>query len=1805
MAITIITDPISISINENVSGRNHIDLGSLVLTDQRWAGLTFTLTSATDDDGNDVVGFSLILVDGIYKIRYQRQVGLDAEETSTVRLNIAASDGTEIAPIVVQVNDLNDTPPFLGEYITASDSVFIFESNKIPSDRINKNYFQSSVDLFANRSVRAGAEGTGEITITLLRDDGVITITGEILGMSATGSQNYFVWAVRNGNDWSVIAQNNTGDTAPTGYEESQFLYVLNYASGYAAVQKAADGTRILKKYPTAIVLNVKEDAEVGSLIFKLPDVHTDTGAEVVNVIFIEGYGTDSEYFTFDAQTREIRLAKAIDYEAEEHYSIVFQITATSGGRTQFLQQWVIANVVNVDDNGPIFADLASQGLNADSDNNGTLAIPIQITDTATIFTAMASDADGDDIVYSITSGNTSGMFEIDANTGVVSLAQGRNLTVPLIFDYELTITATSTSPIYGSVLKSATQIVKLEVVSTNLLQFSTSNVSIKEANFGATPYDLADVTVTAGSQFRFITSDDRFEVVNGKLRIKANSVFDFESLQYPIINVSVHAQKEGYHTISENFRLTVEDANDLPPIFKHDVESTAENFIYKSSTRYNGSIHHYYEADLDLYASENIARAFAGTNPIGITLYTDQGPVRLSGNIENFNNPTEKYAYVIWAVRKGEDWSLTASHRYYTVPTEGVEEALYLHTYAITRAGYKVMTGSAAVPTGETAFVGTPTVLNINTDENQAVDTVIYTVPSAIPDVSTATVTYTLLESGHYQYFTLDAVTRELKVKTIIDAETITELTIIVRATAVEGTGDSQRTTIADQIINIDVNYVDEYLPVFSNANPGQQNRHALDVNENHDENVVIYTAQATDLDAGETVTYRITSQTHDGLFVIDPTTGEVKLAAGTIIDAEQHQSSIEVVITAFSGEPERASDPLYLDINLINLNDNSPHMSIAGTQVQLEEGTYYRDAGTGYTVSAIDADGGDVVYTISDNRFFVDADGMLMVKSGAVLDFESEPNIRITFTAMDTGVGGSVPAGQDSSVTEEITIHLTDFDESLPPPTNITFEAQSGTLIEGVSRVNPSFIVSFSAINSQNFEFSVDDDRFYIVGNHLILKAGETFDYETETSVVLTISGSKPTSPVVTGTFTLNIIDANDLKPEFESTVDVAYAEGLSVETVVHTVTEAIPDTAAAVVTYELLSTGDHSYFDFDQQTRVLKIKNKLDHEVKPVFTVTIRATATHGEGASQEVQTADQIIQVIVTDVNDTAPRISRAKILYDVNFGKLSTLTRHNLNFTDPDLNEQEPEEYTYTLLSTARGVTFYKKGVELAANSTFTHLDLLNGLITYKITNINFLTGVTFSVSEPQNTSLNITTMIFEMWVTPLQQSNNNPGEGGVTSINLATVNENHLIRTGNGIDYITASRGSDEIHAGKGDDIITLDGDLTDAHTGGEDTVIYNFIGSDIFVAADGGDKIIGFRRGEDVLVFNAITDDPRLQNKEGFFNYLSGKNKADSIDDFLIISPLYELSAGSTNLENLKVIGIFFHFQGASTYGTGNIAEGSVSITFDQALSWAEFSNLIAITDDNGVRSSNFDFGRGIISDISILPSLLGAGSFVFRSEGPEFGPLTIPELVVSVRSSAFAVRGTEATELLLANTHSNEIHTNGGDDLVIMGSGNDHVYLSSGTETIFYRFESSNDPNGKSVGVDAFDTIHNFEFGKDKIVLVDTNQIDPFDTIGDFGIFTSQMTVVLMKSGGNINGIELIFNDESATEKAKPFLRKSLYIQFTQSTHITADEQAKWDGLNQDGRSFENPGFLSEMFGDTLDVVGIDLLPPELVFV
>ena len=65
------------------------------------------------------------------------------------------------------------------------------------------------------------------------------------------------------------------------------------------------------------------------------------------------------------------------------------------------------------------------------------------IDETTVIYTAQATDADGDDVSYALTAGND-GLFEIDAQTGEISLAAGQSLDYETATSHELEITATA-----------------------------------------------------------------------------------------------------------------------------------------------------------------------------------------------------------------------------------------------------------------------------------------------------------------------------------------------------------------------------------------------------------------------------------------------------------------------------------------------------------------------------------------------------------------------------------------------------------------------------------------------------------------------------------------------------------------------------------------------------------------------------------------------------------------------------------------------------------------------------------------------------------------------------------------------------------------------------------------------------------------------------------------------------------------------------------------------------------------------------------------------------------------------------------------------------------------------------------------------------------------------------------------------------------------------------------------------------------------------------------------------------------------
>ena len=155
---------------------------------------------------------------------------------------------------------------------------------------------------------------------------------------------------------------------------------------------------------------------------------------------------------------------------------------------------------------------------------------------------------------------------------------------------------------------------------------------------------------------------------------------------------------------------------------------------------------------------------------------------------------------------------------------------------------------------------------------------------------------------------------------------------------------------------------------------------------------------------------------------------------------------------------------------------------------------------ADTGIVISSSDPDAGDsVTYSVDDDRFEV-KDGRLHVKAGQSFDFETEPSVELTITSTDTG-------GLASS--RIVTLNVSNVNEAPSVPIS---GAQTVTLNEGTSIASDIGITIIATDPDEGDEVTlkVSDDRFEVIDGKLRVKAGQKFDFETEPTVDLTITGT-----------------------------------------------------------------------------------------------------------------------------------------------------------------------------------------------------------------------------------------------------------------------------------------------------------------------------------------------------------------------------------------------------------------------------------------------------------------------------------------------------------------------------------------------------------------------------------------------------------------------------------------------------------------------------------------------------------------------
>ena len=321
--------------------------------------------------------------------------------------------------------------------------------------------------------------------------------------------------------------------------------------------------------------------------------------------------------------------------------------------------------------------------------------------------------------------------------------------------------------------------------------------------------------------------------------------------------------------------------------------------------------------------------------------------------------------------------------------------------------------------------------------------------------------------------------------------------------------------------------------------------------------------TGFATDADAGDSVTYSLTSNPNNA-FAIDATTGEVTVADPNGLDFESAQTmQIEVTATSTDGSSSNAT----FDIGITD--DNSEFSISAVTDSDAGANTINESASVGDSVGvtgfATDADAGDsVTYSLTsnpNNAFAIDATtGEVTVADPNGLDFESAQTMQIEVTATSTD-GSSSNATFAINVNDvnegaTVTTSSTSGDEDTAIALNVQLsDAEPGATITVTIGNVPTGAVLSAGTDNGDGSWTLDqselsgltvtpplhsDVDFTLSVTTDVAEHGVTHTYNNSIDVTVDAVVDAPS---------LSVIDANSMQQVFESTFEVGIGDGSTI--------------------------------------------------------------------------------------------------------------------------------------------------------------------------------------------------------------------------------------------------------------------------------------------------------------------------------------------------------------------------------------------------------------------------------------------------------------------------------------------------------------------------------------------------------------------------------------------------------------------------------------------------------------------------------
>ena len=328
----------------------------------------------------------------------------------------------------------------------------------------------------------------------------------------------------------------------------------------------------------------------------------------------------------------------------------------------------------------------------------------------------------------------------------------------------------------------------------------------------------------------------------------------------------------------------------------------------------------------------------------------------------------------------------------------------------------------------------------------------------------------------------------------------------------------------------------------------------------------------------------------------------------------------------------------------------------------------------------------------TDDDALFEVGASsGEVRFRAATTPDYEAKDTY--TFTVRATS--GSETAEQ------VVTVAVTDVDEA---PGAMDLSPASVRIAEGVTAARKLSDITFTddALGTNGASVNavlVGGKALFEVRNstELWLVAGVDLDHEAATSHVVTVT------PNVTGTgqdpdpqtFTLEVRDVNEAPEITSGATAPSLAENAEVSagTAVYTATGTYDLTS---ITWSLSGTDDDALFEVGASSGEVRFKAATtpDYEAKDTYTFTVRATSGS--------ETAEQVVTVAVTDVDEAPAGIQIIPLIVTVKEGRTSgVMTLATITYTDDALGTNTP-----TLTIRSEGISDFDKRPNKLADDDF-------------------------------------------------------------------------------------------------------------------------------------------------------------------------------------------------------------------------------------------------------------------------------------------------------------------------------------------------------------------------------------------------------------------------------------------------------------------------------------------------------------------